>query len=180
MPERGTPEYFAMGVIEQVLLQGSDSLLHQSVVNDKGYTDRIFGGINMLGNMYNYNGPMTLTAATIHNPDVTADQIVDAVEEVLDRLRTTPLSDEQLARAMVKLRSGFYDAVGGSTRFGTADLLASFALFDDDPGRINRLEREFDAVTPELIQRTVREFLRPTNRTILTIEPGAMEKSDAS
>ena len=34
------------------------------------------------------------------------------------------------------------------------DLLASFALFDDDPGRINRLEQEFDAVTPALIQRT--------------------------
>ncbi len=173
MPKRGTPEYFAMGVINQVLMQGSDSLLHQSIVNDKGYTDRVFGGINMLGNMYNYNGPMTLTAATIHNPDVTADQIIDAIEQTLDRLRTTPLTDEQFERAMVKLRSGFYDAVGGSTRFGTADLLASFALFDDDPGRINRLESEFDAVTPELIQRTVREYLRPTNRTVLTIEPGA-------
>lgn len=178
MPERGTPEYFAMGVIDQVLLQGSDSLLHQSIVNDKGYTDQIFGGVNMLGNLYNYNGPMTLTAATIYNPNVSDDQIVAAVEEVLDQLRQTPLTEAQLKRAMVKLRSGFYDAVGGSTRFGTADLLASFALFDDDPSRINRLESEFDAVTPQLIQRTVREFLRPTNRTVLTIEPGAMEKSD--
>ncbi|MFK8015967.1 MAG: M16 family metallopeptidase [Gammaproteobacteria bacterium] len=173
MPARGTPEYFAMGVIDQVLMQGSDSLLHKTIVNDKGYTDRVFGGINMLGNMYNYNGPMTLTAATIHNPDVSADQIIEQIESVLESLRTTPLTDAQLKRAMVKLRSGFYDAVGGSTRFGTADLLASFALFDDDPARINRLEREFDAVTPELIQRTVRDYLRPTNRTVLTIEPGA-------
>ncbi|MFK7885885.1 MAG: M16 family metallopeptidase [Gammaproteobacteria bacterium] len=173
MPERGTPEYFAMGVINEVLMQGSDSLLHQNIVNDKGYTDRVFGGINMLGNMYNYNGPMTLTAATIHNPDVTADQIIAAIEETLEQLRTTPLTDAQLKRAMVKLRSGFYNAVGGATRFGTADLLASFALFDDNPARINRLEREFDAVTPALIQRTVREYLRPTNRTVLTVLPGA-------
>jgi predicted Zn-dependent peptidase len=27
------------------------------------------------------------------------------------------------------------------------------------------------SVTPELIQKTAREYLRPTNRTILTIEP---------
>ncbi|MEO1576659.1 MAG: pitrilysin family protein, partial [Pseudomonadota bacterium] len=143
MPERGTPEYFAMGVIEQVLLQGSDSLLHQRIVNDKGYTDRVFGGINMLGNMYNYNGPMIFTAAIIHNPDVSTQQIVDEVEASLEQMRTTPLSDAELKRAKVKLRSGFYNTVGGSTKFGTADLLASFAMFDDDPGRINRLESEF-------------------------------------
>ena len=177
MPERGTPEYFAMGIIDQVLMQGSDSLLHKRLVNNKGYTDRVFGGINMLGNMYNYNGPMTLTVATIHNPEVTAGDIITQVDVVLESLRDTPLSDAQLDRAMVKLRSGFYDAVGGSTRFGTADLLASFALFDDDPARINRLESEFDAVTPALIQRTVRDYFRPTNRTILTIEPGAQENA---
>ena len=175
MPERGTPEYFAMGVIEQVLLQGSDSLLHQSIVNDKGHTDRVFGGINMLGNMYNYNGPMIFTAAIIHNPDVSADEIVSDIEAVLDTMRTTTIGDDALKRAKVKLRSGFYDAVGGSTKFGTADLLASFALFDDDPDRINRLESEFNAVDADVIQRTVRDYLRPTNRTILTIEPGAAQ-----
>jgi predicted Zn-dependent peptidase len=61
----------------------------------------------------------------------------------------------------------------GQFGFGRADLLASFALFDDDPSRINRIEAEFAAVTPELIQQTAQEYLRPTNRTILTIEPGA-------
>jgi predicted Zn-dependent peptidase len=51
-------------------------------------------------------------------------------------------------------------------------LLASFALFDDDPSRINRLEAEFAKVTPELIMETARTYLAPTNRTILTIVPG--------
>ncbi len=41
--------------------------------------------------------------------------------------------------------------------FGRADLLACFALFDDDPARINRLEAEFRKVTPELIQKTAQE-----------------------
>jgi predicted Zn-dependent peptidase len=55
--------------------------------------------------------------------------------------------------------------------FGRADLLASFALFDDNPGIINSLEEKFKAVTPELILKTAQEFLRPSNRTILTINP---------
>jgi predicted Zn-dependent peptidase len=52
-------------------------------------------------------------------------------------------------------------------------MLASFALFDDDPGRINRLEAEFAKVTPDLLQRTAGEYLRPGNRTVYTITAGA-------
>jgi zinc protease len=50
-------------------------------------------------------------------------------------------------------------------------MLASFALFDDDPARVNSLEAEFQKVTPELIQKTAQEYLRPTNRTVLIDEP---------
>jgi predicted Zn-dependent peptidase len=54
--------------------------------------------------------------------------------------------------------------------FGKADLLASFALFDDNPARINTLEEQFRKVTPALLQKTAQEYLRPTNRTVLTVE----------
>jgi predicted Zn-dependent peptidase len=51
--------------------------------------------------------------------------------------------------------------------------MACYALFDDDPSRIDSLEAEFRKVTPELVERTAREYLRKTNRTVLLIEPGA-------
>ena len=73
------------------------------------------------------------------------------------------------------MRSGFYDVIGSAARFGLVDLLASFALFDDDPARINKLDAEFRKVTPELIQQTARKYLVPSNRTVLTIEPGKAE-----
>jgi predicted Zn-dependent peptidase len=52
-------------------------------------------------------------------------------------------------------------------------MLACFALFDNDPSRINDLEAHFNSVTPDLIERTAREYLRPTNRTVLVWEAGA-------
>src|SRR6202166_256535 len=61
MPERNTPEYYAMGLLEQMLIEGDDSLLRQELVQKRGLTERIQGGINMLGNMFNYNGPMLLS-----------------------------------------------------------------------------------------------------------------------
>jgi predicted Zn-dependent peptidase len=53
MPARNTPEYYAMGLIDQVLVQGKDSRLYRSLVQDKGLTGDVQGGINLLGNMFN-------------------------------------------------------------------------------------------------------------------------------
>ena len=53
--------------------------------------------------------------------------------------------------------------------FGRADLLASFALFYDDPEWINRIEGEFRKVTPALIQQVAKEYLRTTNRTVVKV-----------
>ncbi len=82
-----------------------------------------------------------------------------------------------LARARVKMRSALYDAVDGFFGFGRADLLASYALFDNDPTKINRIEAEFEKVTPALVQKVAREYLRTTNRTVLVIEPKKDEKA---
>ena len=73
--------------------------------------------------------------------------------------------------AIVKMRSNLYDDLGGNFGFGRADLLCSFALFDDDPSRINTLEDEFKKVTPEIVKKTISEYLRKTNRTILVVNP---------
>jgi predicted Zn-dependent peptidase len=172
MPPRNSPEYWAMGLIEQILVQGRDSRLFQELVQRRGFTGGVTGGINFgLGNMLNYDGPMLMITSLIHDADKPADSIIAAIDGVIEDLRTRPVDAATLERARTKARSGFYsylEALGG---FGRADLLAVFALFDSDPARINRLEDEFAKVTPELIQRTAQEYLRPTNRTILTIEP---------
>jgi predicted Zn-dependent peptidase len=173
MPERNTPEYYAMGLIDQILLQGDDSRLHQKLVQQDGLTGSVGGGINMLGNMFNYNGPMLITASLFHDADHTPEQIMAAVDAVVEDLRARPVDRATLERALVKMRSSLYEGLGGFFGFGRADLLATFALFDDDPARINQLEAEFRKVTPELIQRTAHEYLRPTARTVLTVEPGA-------
>jgi predicted Zn-dependent peptidase len=179
-PERNSPEYWAFGLLDQILLQGEDSWLFQRLVQEEGFTGSVNGSMNSLGNMYNYAGPMLWTVSMRHDATVSADDILAAADEVIDRIRSEPVDEETLARARTKLRSSLLNSMESTFGFGRADLLASFALFDDDPSRINRIEAEFAAVTPELIQRTAQEYLRPTNRTILTVEPGAAEAGAAA
>jgi zinc protease len=173
MPPVNTPEYDAMGLLNQLLAQGRDSRLYQALVQQRGLTGDVNAGINpLLGNMFNVNGPTLWTVCMFHDQGTSADSILEVMDEVIEPLRTTPLDQATLDRMLVKMRSNLYDEIESLFGFGRADLLASFALFDDDPSKINRLEEEFRKVTPELLLRTAQEYLRPTNRTILTIEPG--------
>lgn len=172
MPDRNTPEYYAMGLLDQILLQGDDSKLYQALVQDKGYSSDVNGGINLLGNMFNYNGPMLWMASLIHDQNVPADSIIATFDEVISDLKSSGVTQEMIDKAIIKIRSELYDDIGGFFGFGRADLLASFALFDDNPARINNLEEAFKKITPENVEKTIDEYLRNTNRTILVLEPG--------
>src|SRR5882672_2404347 len=173
MPDRNTPEYYAMGLIDSLLIEGDDSLLHQELVQKRGLTGNVNGGINLLGNAYNYNGPMLFITNLIYDPATTPDAILGAMDGVIEPLRTKPVEQKTLDRALVKLRSDLYDTMGSQGGFGLVDLLASFALFDDNPARVNSLVSEFEKVTPALIQKTAQEYLRPSNRTVIVLNPQA-------
>ena len=176
-PKRNTPEYFAMGLLDQILVQGKDSRLYQALVQKAGLTGDVNGGINPgLGNLYNIDGPTLWVASLFHDKDKSSDQVLKAFDVEIERVRTTPVDKAEIDRALVKVRSDLYDNMEGLFGFGRADLLASYALFDDDPSAINRIEANFLKVTPALLQKTAQEYLRPGNRTILVIEPKAEEK----
>lgn len=173
VPPRGTPEWAAFRLIDLMLIQGKDSRLSTVLVNQKGYSDSVDGGINWpLGNPYDYKGPMLWSAMMIHGPDVTDDQILGDIDAVVKDLQTRTVSPEELKRAKTKARSELYDILGDGKRIGLVNLLASFALFDDNPARINELEKEIDTVTPQMIRKVAREYLRPENRSIITLKPG--------
>jgi zinc protease len=178
MPDRNTPEYYAMGLIDQILLQGDNSLLHDELVKRRGYTDSVEGGINLLGNMFNYQGPMLWTAYLFHDSTVKPDAIVSTIESQVAPLREKPIDQAILDRALIKMRSSFYDSLGEFNGFGRADMLASFALFDDNPAQINDVEAQFQKVTPQLIQKTAAEYLQPAIRTVLVVEPKPADTAD--
>jgi predicted Zn-dependent peptidase len=169
MPEKGSPEYYAMALIDQIIAQGRDSRLYQALVQERAMTSGVSAGINVgLGNMFNINGPTLYTISLLHDADKPAERIVGAIDSVITDLQDRPVDRATLDLALVKMRSWLYSNV--ESGFGRADLLAAFALFEDDPSEINRIEERLRQVTPELIMRTAREYLRPTNRTVLRVE----------
>ncbi|WP_239019756.1 M16 family metallopeptidase [Sphingomonas suaedae] len=181
VPARGTPEWYAMGLIDQMLVKGQDSRLYRKLVAETGIAGEVGGGINYpLGNMFNYQGPMLWSFNFTHDANRSRDEIKTAVDSVIEDLRTKPVGKEELERARTKMRSSLYSTIDGTGRVGLIDLLAVYALFDNDPNLVNTLDDGFAKVTPELIQKTAQEYLRPTNRSIYVIDPGAAQPAPAA
>ncbi len=171
MPERNSTAYYAMGLLDQVLVQGDNSLLYKKLVKDNGFSSGVSGGINYLGDMFNYNGPMLWMFNLTYDNDIAADTVIKEVDIVMQDLMDNGVTQEMLDNALIKIRSSLYENLGNFFGLGRADLLCSFALFDDNPARINELEDEFKKITPADVESTIAEYLRKTNRTILTLKP---------
>jgi predicted Zn-dependent peptidase len=173
LPDRRTPEWYAFGLIDQALAQGDDSLLYDDLVRKKGLTGGVDAGINFgLGNMFDYSGPMLWMAQFFHDSSTPSEKLLGAIDSVIEPIRKQGLDQATLDRARTKMRSNVYSNLEQFAGFGRANLLASFALFDDDPSLINRLEDEFAKVTPAIVRKTADEYLRPGNRTVYGIKPG--------
>jgi zinc protease len=180
LPERDSPGYFAMGLLDQALLQGDDSALHQELVTRRGLTGSVDGGMNFLGNMFNAQTPLLWTVSLIHDETSDTDAVLEAFDAALAPVLAAPLDGEAFERAVVKARSSFYDGMNGSDYpgFGRADLLASFAMIDGDANRINDVDSLFGTVTPELMHEVANEYLRPDRRVVLSIKSGSTTGAD--
>ncbi len=167
VPDRFTPEWFAFGLLDQILGQGRDSRFYQELVQKRALTGGVAAGINFgLGSMFDYQGPMLWEVTAYHDATQSPDSLVAAFDAAIASVRDKPVDQATLDRAVVKMRSSLFAEMESLVGFGRTNMLASFALFDNAPERINQLETGFAKVTPALLQKTAQEYLRPTNRTI--------------
>jgi predicted Zn-dependent peptidase len=170
LPRRMTKPFFALSVLDPLLVGDESALLYQMLVKEKQIATEVFGAFNLLGSNFDVNGPMLFTIRVDYLPGRRSDEVLAAVDEVIARIQEQGVTEDALKRAKVSLRSSLYDELAGDG-FGRANLLAAFTLFDDDPDRINTILGEIDAVTAADVRSAAREYLRNTNRTSINRVP---------
>jgi predicted Zn-dependent peptidase len=172
-PPPRSPQYWAMGIIDEILVHGTDSWMHDALVSRRAVTDDVDGGISgRHGSLYTVNGPNFWSAFVYLDRAQSPDSVLAAMDQEIERLRSAPVDLETLRRAITKARAHFYAELNAARGEGRTDMLGQLALFDDDPERINRIEAELRSVTPALVLATAREYLRPSNRTVLVLQAG--------
>src|SRR5687768_10060050 len=173
LPPRMSKDFFALSVLDPLLNSDDSARMYRKLVRDDRLAMSSQGGFNFLGPNWDMKGPMLYTMRVDYFNDKTADQIIESIESVLDDVSKNGITAAELAQAKTTMRSAFLDDMeaGGMPLFGRANLLGVFALFDDNPGRINTILGELDKVTLEDVKAAANKWFVPTNRTSIDSRP---------
>ncbi|HEV8203592.1 MAG TPA: insulinase family protein, partial [Pyrinomonadaceae bacterium] len=170
VPERRTPEFYALSLAGTLLFEGDSSRLYQKLVKGDESVVSIEGGVD------ERRGPSALYIFALPKPDEDVNKIREQIFDEIKRIAT----DGPSAAEMEKLRNSLCnDAVRGrqSTMY-RAQRLAEFALYDSDPKLVDAELDHYLSVTAADIKNSVRRYLDVDNRVVLDIVPVAGEKTE--
>ena len=173
IPAQNAPDFPATALLALILEGDDSSRLYQRLVKEKELSLDLTGGLNYLGNEFDYNGPMIMTTRSTYKTGYTADEVLREMDAVIADIAQKGVTEKELADSKIRYRSNFYNQL--ESTFGKTHLLSVLALFRDDPNQINSLSQPFETVTSEQIRAVAKKYLVAQNRTVINRVPQAKD-----
>ena len=165
----GHPDSYPLHVASKILSDGQSSRIYRKLVYETGIALAAFGGGNII------EDPNLFFAVAIVQPGHTTDQAAAALNGELDRLRSEPVSDQELQQAKNQFARDYI--LGRESVKDKADVLGHAAVIHDD---LKTADGEFDifqGLTAADVQRVARTYFTPENRLVLTVLPGPSDSA---
>jgi predicted Zn-dependent peptidase len=163
LPPRRTPDFYALSLGTDLLLDGDSSRLYQRLVKEEESVVAIQGGLG------ERRGPSTLYVFAIPRPGHTTEAIRATIREEVERLATEGPSAEEMEKLHNTMLN---DAVRSrQSSLYRAQRLGEYTLYDGDPTLLNTELERYLAVTPEEIRAAVARFLLTDNHSIIEVVP---------
>ena len=176
-PARNTSDWFAAGLLDQVLHGGRAARIYRALVLEKQIAVEVSGGVNYpVGDLFDYNGPTLMVTTLFHKPEYSSDATLAAYDEVIAEVCEKGVAEEELEQVKVKFFADYYTMLEGGMgsyipRYGLMHYLACFSLFDGDPSRVNSVLQGFRDVTPAQVAAEASKMLQARNRAVLFRRP---------
>ena len=165
IPPPSSPDTDALSVLGTILSSGRSSRLYESIVRQK----QLSSGVSAYPQPVRGPSLFRLTATAL--PGKAIAELEAAIEEELVKLQTTPVADWEMQKARNIARASFIGGLGSA--LNRAVQLSEDAIAFNDPGRINTRATAIAKVTAADVQRVARQYLVPTNRTVVITVPKA-------
>ena len=159
-PAATHPDNAIYDAISDVLSSGRTSRLYRSLVRDK----KIAAGAAAFNGLPGDKYPTLMLFFAIPTPDSSNEEVKTAIREEIERLKTEPVSDEELKMVKTKAKAGLVRSL--QSNGGIAAQLATAHVQYGDWREIFNQVSKIDAVTSEDILRVAGETFVPTNRTV--------------
>ncbi len=154
-------------VIASLLSDGRTSRLYKSLVEEKRVALAARGISDFPGKKY----PNLMLFYALTAPNSNVEEVAEALQEQIDRLKDEPISQQELERVKTNLRANLLRSL--DSNLGMAQ---SLAQYEATTGSWQNLFKELDAiaaVSEADIQRVARSTFTPQNRTIGKLLPSS-------
>jgi zinc protease len=169
LPEAKSADLPVFAVIEQILSAGQSSRLYRSLVREKQLAVEASGGRLplQLGGVFFF--------FTVANAGKDPATLENAVKEEVERLRTAPVSADELAKARNQVLTsrvfGLLSAEEKGVAIGDADMLYG------SPEMVNKEIELIQKVTAADVQRVAQKYFAPEKRNVFVFLPAAMQNA---
>ena len=163
VPQSTSADFYPLNLLEAILLRGQSSRLYQRLV-DK---DRLAISVN---GDFGFSFDPTMFVITLQPKASVDPQAAEkALYEEMDKLKTAPVSDEELQKAKNIVLADFFREMESIN--GRANTLGSYEVFLGDYHKLFTAAAEYDKVRREDIQRVAQKYFGESNRTVATLVP---------
>jgi predicted Zn-dependent peptidase len=160
----GHPDSYPLHMASKILSDGQSSRIYRTLVYETGIALSAAG----VGNLSEH--PNLFYAYAVVQPGHSTAEAEQALVKELDRLRTEPVSERELARAKNQFTRDY--VLGRDTVQQKASVLAhASVLHGGDVGSADAEYDLFQRVTAADIQRVAQTYFAPGSRIIITVTP---------
>ncbi len=161
---RTSPDYFPMLLMHTIIGANASSRLFMNLREEKGYTYGAYSSLDARRTAGTFR-----VAAEVRTP-VTGDSLKEFFYE-LDRIRTEPVSEKEIADAKSYLTGVF--PIRLETQEGLIDQIVQIKMFGLTDDYLELYRNKVQAVTIEDIQRVAQKYVKPDEGTIVMVGDGA-------
>ncbi|HZN93320.1 MAG TPA: pitrilysin family protein [Myxococcales bacterium] len=168
-----SPDEAAGDILQLILGEGRTSRLYRSLVFEK----KIASGAYAVNYTTRIAGWFQLDA--IANSGHTNEELLPAVQAILDDVKKNGVTEVELERAkrkMVASRLRMVERIGGFG--GKADLLNAYQMYAGDPGFLPKDLARYRAVTTEDVKAFANKYLPDDHRLILNVVPATSQSAE--
>ncbi len=164
-PDVNDPDDEVYRAIGSLLSDGRSSRLYRSLVRDKKIATQTGGFPGYPGQKY----PGLFLYYAFPSPGHTNEEAQKAIEAEIERLKTEPVSKEELDGVKRRARANLIRSLGDNSAL--ARQLSTYQVITGDWRNLFRRMEKVNKVTPEDIQRVAKACFTFDNRSIAVIEP---------
>jgi predicted Zn-dependent peptidase len=173
IPPFASDAHYAASVCAAVLGQRQGSRLYRSLVRERQVASEVSAFTYDLA-----KGSDILVLDAVARPETDVATLEAALVEEVDRLVAGGVTDDEVARAVALVESGYVLALQSAG--DRADQLSRFTTYFDEPALVNEQVARYQAVTAADVHAFARERLGKDNRAFLIYVPKEGESEASS